>query len=204
MIEPKEIQAPAVSLKYIAWSVKEISENVKKISSLAEAFFASHMNQPTEHGSQTHFKGSGDDPMPFQGENMKENQMGAYGASRMEIIPKEIEKALTVGKRGRPPKQIDVELVRKLSAIHCTVEEIASVVGCCRDTLSVRPDLKAAIDAGNDFGKMSMKRKMHEVAMTGNVQMLIWLSKQRLGYKDRQPEEVPNTIIHVSCNELPI
>ena len=65
MIEPKEIQAPAVSLKYIAWSVKEISENVKKISSLAEAFFASHMNQPTEHGSQTHFKGSGDDPMPF-------------------------------------------------------------------------------------------------------------------------------------------
>jgi len=121
----------------------------------------------------------------------------------MEEIPKEIEKALAIGKRGRPPKQIDVELVRKLSAIHCTVEEVADIVGCCRDTLYARLDLKAAIEAGNNFGKMSMKRKMHEIAMKGNVQMLIWLSKQRLGYKDRQPEELPNTIINVCCNELP-
>jgi len=65
MTDPKEIQAPAVSLKYIAWSVKEISENVKKITLLAEEILAARMRQSSEHGSQTHFHGSSNDPIPF-------------------------------------------------------------------------------------------------------------------------------------------
>lgn len=69
MTDPKEIQAPAVSLKYIAkyiaWSVKEMSENVKKITLLAEEILAAPMRQSSEHGSQTHFQGSSNDPIPF-------------------------------------------------------------------------------------------------------------------------------------------
>ena len=33
--------------------------------------------------------------------------------------------------------------------------------------------------------KVSIKRKQFELAMQGNVQMLIWLGKQHLGQKDK-------------------
>jgi hypothetical protein len=36
---------------------------------------------------------------------------------------------------------------------------------------------------------MSLKRKQYEVAMSGNVSMLIWLGKNILGQRDTFPEE---------------
>lgn len=104
-------------------------------------------------------------------------------------------------KGGRPKKEIDPKLVFDLARIHCTKEEIASIVGCHIDTLYAR--FSEVLQRGNDEGKMSMKRKMHDIAMRGNVQMLIWLSKQRLGYKDKQPDEVPNMVINVNVKEIP-
>lgn len=102
---------------------------------------------------------------------------------------------------GRPKKEIDVDLVKKLAMIHCTKEEIASIVGCCKDTLYERfPDV---LREGDEEGKMSLKRKMHEIALSGNVQMLIWLSKQRLGYKERQPEDAQQIIYNVTIKENP-
>ena len=57
---------------------------------------------------------------------------------------------------------------------------------------------------------MSLKRKMHQVALEGHkgegdTSMLIWLSKQRCGYKDppRAPEEASNTVINVHVKEVP-
>jgi hypothetical protein len=113
------------------------------------------------------------------------------------------ESNLSVEKKGpgRPKKDLDVDLIKKLASIHCTKEEIASVLGCHRDTLYAR--FSDILQQGDEEGKMSLKRKMHEVAMSGNVQMLIWLSKQRLGYKDRQPDEVAQTTFNVYVNEVP-
>jgi hypothetical protein len=34
--------------------------------------------------------------------------------------------------------------------------------------------------------------------------MMIWLSKQHLGYKDAQPEEASLVIFNVQINEVPI
>lgn len=104
-------------------------------------------------------------------------------------------------KGGRPKKDIDPNLVYDLAKIHCTKEEIAIIVGCHVDTLYAR--FSDVLRKGDEEGKNSLKRKMYEVAMQGNVQMLIWLSKQRLGHKDRQPEEAPNTVINVQINEVP-
>ena len=104
-------------------------------------------------------------------------------------------------KGGRPKKDIDPNLVYDLAKIHCTKEEIATILGCSRETLYAR--FSDVLQKGDDDGKKSLKRKMHEVAMNGNVTMLIWLSKQRLGHKDRQPEEAPNTVINVQINEVP-
>lgn len=85
---------------------------------------------------------------------------------------------------ARPPLEIDEKLVEGLARIHCTYEEIASVVGCSTDTLARRfADL---IEQGRQQGKTSLRRKQYEVAMSGDRAMLIWLGKQLLGQSERQ------------------
>ena len=100
---------------------------------------------------------------------------------------------------GRPKKDITDDQVYKLGLIHCTVEEAAAVLDCSRDTIYAR--FSDALRRGHQDGQKSLKRKMHEIAMDGNVSMLIWISKQRLGYKDAQPEDQPSTTINVTISQ---
>lgn len=104
---------------------------------------------------------------------------------------------------GRIPAEIDPEAVKKLAAIHCTAEEIASVLGCAVDTIYAR--FSAIVKQGHEEGQMSIKRKMHTKALEGNgdTGMLIWLSKQRCGYRERPLDEVQQTTINVHINEVP-
>ena len=83
---------------------------------------------------------------------------------------------------ARPKKEIDAEQVRKLAGINCSMEEIGSIVGCSVDTLERR--FADVIKEGRTHGRMSLKRKQFEVAMGGNVSMLIWLGKNVLGQRD--------------------
>lgn len=87
----------------------------------------------------------------------------------------------------RQKKPISEEQVEKLAAINCSYKEIASVVGCNESTLTRR--FAQVIEKGRDVGKSSLKRKMWEIAMGGNVSMCIWLSKQMLGYRDKNEFE---------------
>jgi len=84
---------------------------------------------------------------------------------------------------ARPKKPIDEEQVRQLAAIDCSYAEMAAVLRCDEKTLSTR--FSQVIKAGRENGKMSLKRKQFEIAMGGNVTMLIWLGKQRLGQAER-------------------
>lgn len=84
---------------------------------------------------------------------------------------------------GRPLKDIKPEQVESLAAINCSYAEIAAVVGCDESTLTRR--FAQVIQKGREQGKSSLKRKMWETAMGGNVTMMIWLSKQMLGYTDK-------------------
>lgn len=111
-------------------------------------------------------------------------------------MPKEKDKG------GRPFKEIDMEAVRKLSALHCTKQEIASFVGCHLDTL-YHERFAEVLQKGADEGKISLKRKMYEVAMSGNAVMLIWLSKQHLGMRDKQPDEIQQLNYTVVINDVP-
>lgn len=83
-------------------------------------------------------------------------------------------------------KAIDPDQVVKLAAINCSYAEIAAVLGCDPSTLTRR--FAQAIEKGRDQGRSSLKRKMWETAMQGNVVMMIWLSKQMLGYKEPKVE----------------
>ena len=102
---------------------------------------------------------------------------------------------------GRPLLKIDPQQVFRLAHIHCTIKEIASVLDCSIDTIQER--FSDVLHKGWDDGQMSMKRKMHEIAMAGDTKMLIWLSKQRLGYKDTQPEDATQINFNVYCREIP-
>lgn len=79
---------------------------------------------------------------------------------------------------------INPEQVRKLAGIGCTNVEIADIVGCSHDTLARR--FKDELADGRSHGKASLRRKQWNVALSGNVTMLIWLGKQILGQSDKQ------------------
>lgn len=94
---------------------------------------------------------------------------------------------------ARPKKEVDEELLYKLAQIHCTMREMSDIVGVSVDTLKRRyADL---IDKGKSEGKMRLRRKQVEVAMSGNHTMLIWLGKQMLGQSESPtPEETVSVL----------
>lgn len=106
---------------------------------------------------------------------------------------------------GRHKLGIDADSVYRLGLIHCTVAEVAATLNCAQSTIYDR--FSEDLHRGHEEGQMSMKRKMHAKAMgtdmTGDTSMLIWLSKQRLSYKDKQPDEATQTNFNVYVNEIP-
>jgi hypothetical protein len=88
-----------------------------------------------------------------------------------------------VNKGGRPPKKIDEEMVEKLASIGCTVEEIASTLGCCRDTLHRR--FSDILKKGHNTAKISLRRMQWKSAAMGNVTMQIWLGKNMLSQSNK-------------------
>lgn len=83
---------------------------------------------------------------------------------------------------GVPKIQLE-EQVEKLAMINCSWVEIAAVIGLSEKTCRRRFD--QAYKNGLGKGRSSLKRKMYEVAMKGNATMMIWLSKNMLGYADK-------------------
>lgn len=103
-----------------------------------------------------------------------------------------------MAKRGRPRLEIDQTEFEKLCGLQCTLIEIAGWFNCSEDTIerwakrtySVNfADAHKKLSSG---GKISLRREMFRVALTGNVGMLIWLSKQHLGMSEKveQKQEV--------------
>ena len=84
---------------------------------------------------------------------------------------------------GRPKKELDKDVIAKLSQIGCTQEEIGSVVGISARTLQRRyADLVAE---NKNIGKASLRKKLWEKALKGNDKLLIWLSKNELNMVDK-------------------
>ena len=84
---------------------------------------------------------------------------------------------------GRPKKELDEEVIARLSQIGCTQEEIGSVIGISARQLQRRyADLVAD---NKNKGKASLRKKMWEKALKGDPKMLIWLSKNYLNMVDK-------------------
>jgi hypothetical protein len=84
---------------------------------------------------------------------------------------------------GRPKKELDEDVIAKLSQIGCTQEEIGSVVGISARTLQRRyADLVAE---NKNIGRASLRKKLWERALKGDPKLLIWLSKNELNMVDK-------------------
>jgi hypothetical protein len=88
---------------------------------------------------------------------------------------------------GRKRVNIDLEQVEKLCALQCTDEELASYFGVSPRTIERRkaqPTFAEAMARGKSKGRLSLRRRLHELAAKGNVAAAIFLAKNILGYKD--------------------
>jgi hypothetical protein len=98
------------------------------------------------------------------------------------------------GEGGRPPKDIDLTVVRRAASLGCTHEEISTLVGVERTTfwrhLEKDPELQRAIDEGRDEGRATLRRLQWQKANNGDTTMLIWLGKQMLKQRDKFETEV--------------
>ncbi len=97
---------------------------------------------------------------------------------------------------GRPKIEIDWEQFDKLCELQCTLVEFASWFNCSDDTIERRVLETHGIKFAEYFslkrgrGKISLRRKQMDIALNGNVTMLIWLGKQHLGQSDKREETV--------------
>jgi hypothetical protein len=89
---------------------------------------------------------------------------------------------------GRKEIEIDSEQVLKLAQIGCKTTEIADWFGVSTDTIDRR--FAEQLTKGRVNMQMSLRRKQMDVALGGNIVMLIWLGKQMLGQIDRAQLDV--------------
>lgn len=82
--------------------------------------------------------------------------------------------------------RIDRDMVVRMAEVGLTYQEIASVLGVpvARLTRKYRKD----IELGHQKRNASLRRRQYEMAMSGDVKMLIWLGKQYLDQKDKLEE----------------
>lgn len=103
------------------------------------------------------------------------------------------------GQAGRPKIEIDWDQAEKMANIHCTGEEIATLLDISYDTLERAIRRKGHADFADWYkkhaalGKRSVRRQQFDVAMKGSVPMLIWLGKQLLDQRDQVITKNENT-----------
>lgn len=90
---------------------------------------------------------------------------------------------------------IDLGRVETMMRIHCTKEEIASVLGMSTRTLDRRlkemgqENFDTLYKKNRAHGNASLRRMQWKQADGGNTAMQIWLGKQYLGQQDKQQLE---------------
>lgn len=102
---------------------------------------------------------------------------------------------------ARPRKEINQETFEKLCGLQCTEDEICAwfdttrktVDAWCKRTYKAR--FSTVFDQKRGTGKISLRRKQFEVALSGNPTMLIWLGRNYLQQSEtvevRKPDDDP-------------
>lgn len=96
--------------------------------------------------------------------------------------------------KGRPKKTVDVDILKKLCEVQCTVKEMAYILGVSVDTLN--RNYKDVIIEGKTLGKLALRRAQWRNAIEkNNVTMQIWLGKNILNQTDTPLDEEADQIL---------
>lgn len=94
-----------------------------------------------------------------------------------------------VNNTGKPPAVIDLDLVEKFSRCHPSDTELAALLGISHPTFvkhkKLNPEILEAMAKGQAYGRGSLRGKQFDMAMKGNVPMLVWLGKQLLQQREK-------------------
>lgn len=101
---------------------------------------------------------------------------------------------------ARPRIKIDPVEVEKLASLGLTNREIGIIVGASEATIGRR--FASEIDKGRALLNRSLRRKQVEMALGGNVTMLIWLGKNYLGQSDKQDVTMPDQVNVANSGEI--
>ncbi len=117
------------------------------------------------------------------------------------------EAARTGKKRKFIPDTTTLTKIRDLASLNCSQREIASLLGLDEgyfgDLKRQYPEVAAALDIGQDIGKVRLRRKQFEQAEE-SVQMSIHLGKHILDQTDRIKQEITgNMSLLQALMELP-
>jgi hypothetical protein len=99
-------------------------------------------------------------------------------------------------------KKLDEKQLYLLAQSLLPIESIARIMSCNPDLIYTRyADL---LQKGRDDRKHSLVQAMwHQALYEKDTKMMIWLSKQHLGYRDVMPEEATQISFNVFANEVP-
>lgn len=104
---------------------------------------------------------------------------------------KKLDKTLRRYNKSRPKLgKEDIPTIKELAKIQITTSELASYFEVCEATiknfLQKEPEAREALEAGREYGKMSLRRWQLDAARKGNSKMLEWLGKVYLKQKEEQ------------------
>ncbi len=94
--------------------------------------------------------------------------------------------------------KVDFEELEKLCSFQCTREELAAWFDCSVDTIENKVkehygcNFSEFFDRFKGKGRVSLRRKQSQVAMSGDTKMLIHLGKHHLDQFERQRIESEN------------
>jgi len=79
---------------------------------------------------------------------------------------------------------VNPRFVRVLASYGCTENEIAGLFQCDQSVISKRFGIQ--YHKGREHMKCRLRKKQIQLAMKGNLGMLVWLGKQYLGQSEKQ------------------
>lgn len=91
---------------------------------------------------------------------------------------------------GRPRLQYDPEIAKQVQAMSqygTPQEEIAELVGI--SLIPLRRIYKKELEKGRNVAKLSVRKKLYEICMEGNVTALIFYAKTQLGWREKDGKE---------------
>ena len=88
-----------------------------------------------------------------------------------------------------------------LALIKCTPKEIAILLNV--ELSYVLKKFDEAMKLGNQVSNAMLKRAMTKKALSGDTTMMVWLSKQHLGYREPKQDETQSNTINIVTSDMP-